>query len=116
MVTAAEIRQHTMNYIKEKSLQQIDQPKYVKLDDLILTKLFFKGKYLDRVTFEELFGIIFSKLSPMHQIKKVFSDSSAQNLSIKKGKFQPVEFKLGIFTLKQMFCLFFFSLNDKLII
>lgn len=46
--------------------------------------------------FDELFGIIFSKMGQMHQIKKVYSDKVErdQNLVIKKGKFQPIEFKL----------------------
>ena len=46
--------------------------------------------------FDELFGIIFSKMGQMHQIKKIYSDKVErdQNFVIKKGKFQPIEFKL----------------------
>lgn len=80
-----------MNYIKQKSLQSVDKPKYVKLDDLLI-KIFFKNKQSDPfVTFDELFAMIFSKLSPTHQIKR---DDNQEIVTLKKGKFQPVEFKL----------------------
>jgi translation initiation factor 1 (eIF-1/SUI1) len=80
-----------MNYIKQNSLQNADKPKYLKLDDLLL-KTFLKNRQTDpSVTFDELFSIIFSKLSPMHQIKR---DDNQEVVTLKKGKFQAVDFKL----------------------
>jgi len=58
----------------------------------LLIKTFFKNKQSDSlVTFDELFSVIFSKLSPTHQIKR---DDNQEIVTLKKGKFQPVEFKL----------------------
>jgi translation initiation factor 1 (eIF-1/SUI1) len=81
-----------MSYIKEKSLQIVDKPKYLKLDDLLI-KAFYKNKMPSNTepAFEELFTFIFSKMSPMHQIKL---DTPTANPIVRKGKFQPVEFKL----------------------
>lgn len=62
----------------------------------LLHKTFVKNKQLDKVKFEELFTIIFSKMGQMHQIKRVYADKKERDTEIllKKGKFQPIEFKL----------------------
>ena len=65
--------------------------------DLLLFRLFFKSKEsTDRVTFEELFASIFAKLPPMHQIKRVYGEHREREevVSLRKGRFQPLEFKL----------------------
>ena len=66
-----------------------------------LIKLYLKGKTsTDKISFEELFGLIFQKLAPMHQIKKISKDGKKiegppeAECFLRKGKFQPVEFKL----------------------
>lgn len=95
IVNASEIRQHIMNYIKEKNLQDPQNPKFVLINEL-LQKIFVKNKSIEKIKFDELFSVIFSKMSPMHQIKRVSLDK--KNIDSEavylKGKFQPVEFKL----------------------
>ncbi len=51
------------------------------------------------MSFEGLFNMVFQKMTPMHQIKKCFKGSTQQQQQaadcfLRKGKFQPVEFKL----------------------
>lgn len=52
------------------------------------------------VTFEELFSNLFAKMTHMHQIKRSSAPLSSSNpinivqTQIRKGKFQPIEFKL----------------------
>ena len=73
-----------------------ENPRYF-LPDETLVKLFLKKSNADnKLTFEEVFAIIFQKLTPMHQIKRVFKDKKIDNSStmLRKGKFHPVEFKL----------------------
>ncbi len=59
----------------------------------MLTKAFLKNKPTEKLSFEEFFTIAFGTLSPMHQIKKTFSDKRETTNTL-KGKFQPVEFKM----------------------
>jgi translation initiation factor 1 (eIF-1/SUI1) len=82
-----------MNYLKENKLQLPERPKFIKPNDL-LYKVFIKNKQIEEISFEELFQLIFNKLSPTHEIKKVFADRTEQSVALFKGKFQPVEFKL----------------------
>lgn len=62
----------------------------------ILTKVFGLKNRADSLPFEELFQIIFSKMTPMHQIKRLYADKIDRNIPalLRKGKFTPVEFKL----------------------
>ena len=88
------MRSACMNYIKEKNLQIKTEPKYLKPDELIY-KVFVKNRQIEKITFEDLFSTIFTKLSPMHEIKKVYKDRKEREPGIlRKGKFQSVEFKL----------------------
>ena len=64
------------------------------LIDGLLNKTFVKNKQIEKVKFDELFSLIFSKMGHMHQIKKIFGDKVEQDPIIKKGKFHPIEFKL----------------------
>lgn len=94
VVNSSEVRSVVMNYIKEKNLQIKTEPKYLKPDELIY-KIFVKNKQIEKITFEDLFSTIFTKLSPMHEIKKVYKDRKEREPGIlRKGKFQSVEFKL----------------------
>ena len=103
-----------MNYIKVKALQVPDQPKFLKPDDL-LNKIFLKNKPSESLKFDELFSIIFAKLSPMHQIKKAYSDNKERDTGVltRKGRFQPVEFKLeSRGGNKKVTCIYYLSAFD----
>ena len=67
------------------------------MPDVILNKTFIpKSKQQDEpFNFLAFFSIVFERLTPMHQIRRVYKDNRA-DLSplIRKGKYQPVEFKL----------------------
>lgn len=100
VLAPAQIRSLVTNYVKENNLQ--DQ-RFVKLDELLNKAFFSKNRFIDennppRHTFDELFAVIFSKMGPMHQIKAVYAGSRdappGLEPTIRKGKFQPVEFKL----------------------
>jgi translation initiation factor 2D len=93
VVGSSEIRQSVTNYIKERQLQLPDNQRCFKPDEL-MTRSFLKNKLTEKLTFEELFSIIFGNLPPMHQIKKTFSAEKKEVIYEIKGKFQPVEFKM----------------------
>jgi len=96
IITSAEIRQLVTTYIKDNNLQLKEDPKYfIPNEDLV--KIFLKKSNAEeKMTFEELFGHIFQKIPVMHQIKRVYKDRKIEDPSylLRKGKFQPVEFKL----------------------
>jgi translation initiation factor 1 (eIF-1/SUI1) len=97
-----------MNYIKEKGLELNEKPHHLKPDDLLYETFFrvksekkskMKNKQSDipsEITFEKLFSAIFTKLSPMHQIKTVYSDGIERDAEVKirNNRFQTVKFLL----------------------
>lgn len=96
IVTSTEIRQFVTAYIKENNLQLKEDPKYF-IPNVILTKLFLKkANAEEKIRFDEFFGIMFQKMTSMHQIKRIFKDKKIEDTAyfLRKGKYQPVEFKL----------------------
>jgi len=88
-----------MNYIKENELQNKTDPKQF-IPDLTLNTVFIpKNKQPnDSISYNEFFSILFDKLTPMHQIKRVYIKNQQQqqenNILLRKGKYEPVLFKL----------------------
>ena len=78
----------------------------MKLDDLIYQTFFsINSEYKNKnkpndtpseITFEKLFSAIFTKLSPFHQIRKIYSDGIGRDavVKIQKNRFQTVKFLL----------------------
>lgn len=116
ILTPQHVRQFVTAYIKEAKLQSPETPRLLKLDEQ-MQKSFFKNKnFNDTVTFEQLFEVIFAKMGHLHQIRMVsggnqegflikteklnifpkfkFNEFFYTKGEIRKGKFQPVEFKL----------------------
>ena len=96
VVTAAEIRQFITNHIKENQLQLKEEPKYFVVNEKLAKAFLKKTDVEEKMSFETLWTTVFQKLSPMHQIKRVFKDKKLEDNSfmLRKGKYQPVEFKL----------------------
>ena len=90
-----------MNYIKDYELQNKTDPKQF-IPDLTLNTVFIpKNKQPnDSISYNEFFSILFDKLTPMHQIKRVYIKNQQQqqqqenNILLRKGKYEPVLFKL----------------------
>jgi len=87
-----------MNYIKENELQNKTDPKQF-IPDLTLNTVFIpKNKQPnDSIAYNEFFSILFEKLTPMHQIKRVYALSNVkdqEHVLLRKGKYEPVLFKL----------------------
>lgn len=84
------------NYIKENNLQVKGEPKYFVPNEKLTKAFLKKAAAEEKMTFETLWTTVFQKLTPMHQIKRVFKDKKLEDNSsmLRKGKYQPVEFKL----------------------
>lgn len=92
ILNTADIRQHITNYIKDSDLQSKENKKIIKLD--ILLSDFLKERS-EEISFEELFGRIFAKMSPMHSIVFKYEDNKEREEPVvRKGKFKPIEFKI----------------------
>lgn len=84
------------NYIKENNLQVKSEPKYFAPNEKLTKAFLKKSDAEEKMTFETLWTTVFQKLTPMHQIKRIFKDKKLEDNSsmLRKGKYQPVEFKL----------------------